>query len=158
MKLTRRTALLSLAASLGGCGFTPLYAPGGNREALLSSIFVDPIANRNGQLLRQALQARLDGSQESADKKFVLGVYYIERGDGIGVQSDNSTTRNRDTGTASWALHRVGVYGPAIASGTAQALDGYNIIDEQFFYSTRSPRRWLFTPAGTRTSPDISRR
>jgi hypothetical protein len=50
------------------------------------------------------------------------------------VQADNSTTRNRDIGTASWSLHRVGDTAHVLAHGVVRSVDGYNIIDEQYFY------------------------
>jgi hypothetical protein len=53
----------------------------------------------------------------------------------LGVQPDNSTTRNRDVGTATWSLHPAGDTTRKLAGGTVRSLDGYNIIDEQYFYA-----------------------
>ena len=136
--LTRRTLLLGSLAALAGCGFHPLYAPGSQQDADLGAIFVDIIPNRNGQLLREALQAKLEGSDNAVAKRFVLGVAYGERATGIGIQSDNSSTRTRVNGDATWSLRDVGSGTPQITGGIVRALDGFNVIDEQYFYSDLS--------------------
>ena len=55
--------------------------------------------------------------------------------EGLGTQSDNSTTRQRDVATAIWSLRMAGPGGTQISTGHARAVDGFNVIDEQFFYS-----------------------
>jgi LPS-assembly lipoprotein len=125
---------------LAACGFHPLYAPAGAPDAALSEVFVDVIPDRPGQLLRQALQERLDGSDDAAAKRFVLSVSYTPHVIGIGIQNDNSSTRTRVTGDATWSLRAVGAVAGTtqITGGTVRALDGYNVVDEQFFYSDLS--------------------
>jgi LPS-assembly lipoprotein len=130
--LARAAAVLTLA--LGGCGFHPLYAPSGATNAELSHIFVDIIPNRQGMLLRQALQERLEGNSE-AEKYYVLSVNYAQNYSPEGVQSDSSISRNRYLGIAHWVLKKPGFLGSTLASGYAQSLDGNNNINSQFFYS-----------------------
>jgi LPS-assembly lipoprotein len=136
--VARRSVLLGCLASLAGCGFHPLYAPGEAQDAALSSIFVDLIPDRSGQLLREALQARLDANDNAEAKAFVLRVVYRESISGIGIQNDNSSTRTRLVGNATWSLHPVGEDSKQITGGTVRSLDGYNIVNEQFFYSDLS--------------------
>jgi LPS-assembly lipoprotein len=126
-----------LLLTLSGCGFHPLYAPGGAQDADLSAVFVDIIPDRSGQLLRQALQERLEGSDNAAAKRFVLSVSYGAHVIGIGIQNDNSSTRTRVSGDATWSLRAVGAVAGTtqITGGTVRTLDGYNVINEQFFYS-----------------------
>jgi LPS-assembly lipoprotein len=131
-------AAVGLALACAGCGFHPLYAPGGNTQAGLREVFVDAIPNRNGQLLRQALQQRLEGSEGGGNEHFELSVSLALASDSIGIQSDNSSTRTRFLGTAHWTLHKPGAFGGKMASGTVRSLDGANVIDEQFFYSDLS--------------------
>ena len=104
----------------------------------MAAVFVDIIPNRSGQLLRQALQSRLEGSTSGVGKRYTLDVGYSESVQGVGVQSDNSTTRNRDVGNAVWSLHSADNSAVQIAGGSVRSLDGYNIIDEQFFYADLS--------------------
>ena len=135
MNLTRRALALSFAAICSGCGFHPVYGGGGRQEAQLGAVFVDIIPNRYGQLLRQSLQQRLEGTDSNVAKKYVLAIFYTEGTEGLGIQSDNSSTRTRDIATATWALRAAGPTGAQLASGKVRSVDGYNIIDEQFFYS-----------------------
>ena len=62
-----------------------------------------PIPDRPGQLLRQALQARLN-SDGGAQRRYDLDVVYWIAGDGIALLPDTSVTRLRLTGYANWAL------------------------------------------------------
>ena len=135
LRLFRSAALALLVA---GCGFQPLYSLQHNQTANLAAVYVSIIPNRSGQLLRQALQSRLEGSASGVAKRYTLDVGYAESVQGIGVQSDNSTTRNRDIGNAVWSLHSADSAGVQIAGGTVRTLDGYNIVDEQFFYADLS--------------------
>lgn len=124
-----------LALALAGCGFHPLYGERGDKtDPALNAVYVDIIPNRNGQLLRQALQARLN-TDESLAKKYELSVAYAFTGEGIGVQSDNSSDRTRYVGTAYWTLRAAGPQGAKITSGSARQLDGANVLNAQFFYA-----------------------
>ncbi len=125
---------MALATALTSCGFHPLYAPGGTQQAALQAIYVPILPDRTGQLLRQALQARLEGDDSGVAKRYELTIAYTKTTANLDVQADNSTTRNRDVGTATWHLHPVGNTSDTLASGTVRSVDGYNIIDEQFFY------------------------
>ncbi len=133
--IARRTALLGLAGLAAGCGFHPLYQQGTTQQAALAAIYVNIIPNRYGQLLRQALQARLEGADGGNAKQYTLTVGLSESVQALDVQNDNSTTRNRAIGTAVWSLHAVDKGSAQIAGGTVRSVDGYNIIDEQFFYA-----------------------
>jgi LPS-assembly lipoprotein len=124
---------MSLMLATAACGFRPLYAPSGATNAALGQIFVDVIPNRDGQLLRQSLQERLERASES-EKQYVLSVSYILRYDAEGVQEDSSITRTRVIGTARWTLRKPGLLAASIASGSANSLDGNNAINSQFFY------------------------
>jgi LPS-assembly lipoprotein len=117
-----------------GCGFHPLYAPSGATNAALSGVYVDVILNRNGQLLRQALQERLDGP-DGGTKKYELAVTYAVSDEAIGIQSDNSSNRTRVIGSAHWTLKQPGLFGAKVTSGTARTVDGADVLDAQFFYA-----------------------
>ena len=134
----RKARVLALVMAVGGCGFHPLYAPNGTTAAGLKDIFVDVIPNRNGQLLREALERRLEGSGSDGSKQYILSVGLNFAGTSIGIQGDNSSDRTRFLGTAAFTLKEPGFLGKKIVSGTVPALDGVNVIDEQFFYSDLS--------------------
>jgi LPS-assembly lipoprotein len=134
----RRAALLAVAMSAAaltsGCGFHAVYAAGNPSRAALSSVYVNLLVNRPGQLLRQALQARLDATNDAAVKRYTLQVAYTEHVQDVNVQADNSVTRERDYGDATWTLVPVDNPSQKLANGTVRSVDGYNVIDEQFFY------------------------
>ena len=127
-----------IAALVAGCGFQPMYSNRLDHSLSLPSVYVDIIPNRAGQMLREALQARLEGASTGVAKQFTLNVSYAESGQAVGIQTDNSSTRNRDIGSAVWSLRSVANSAVQVTGGTVRSLDGYNIIDEQFFYATLS--------------------
>lgn len=131
---TRLAVSVGFLAALGGCGFHPLYAPSGVTNTALGAVYVDIIPNRPGQLLRQALQARLEGDGSVTSKKYELSVAYGLAADVVGIQADSSNSRTRYVGTALWTLKEPGFLGKKITTGNARAVDGSNVIDAQFFY------------------------
>ena len=131
----RSACALSLTLCATACGFHPLYAPSAHTQSGLSEIYVDIVPNRNGQLFRQALQERLEGSDSDPQQHYVLTVSYAVSAQGIGIESDNASTRNRFIGTANWTLHKPGFGGEKITSGMARTVDGNDVIVAQFFYS-----------------------
>ena len=131
-------AAMGLALCGAGCGFHPVYAPGGPEAAALPAVYVNIIPNRAGQLLRQALQARLAGTDDAVAKRYTLSVSYAEATEALGVQVDNSVTRVRDVGRATWTLHPLANDTVQLGTGTVRNVDGYNVIDEQFFYQDLS--------------------
>jgi LPS-assembly lipoprotein len=133
--LGRRILIAGVVVGLTGCGFRPVYgtrgsATGAQRE--LGTIDVALIPERGGQLLRQALQQRFDRGDGIA-KRYTLTVSYGVAGDSIGVQQDSTTTRNRLSGTGTWYLKQLNPAQTLLASGVARALDGVNVIDQQYF-------------------------
>ena len=138
-----RRALLVLAACLAAsaCGFRPLYLPAaaGNAGAAsdLAAVSVDVMPERTGQLLRQALQARLEGSGGVA-QRFTLSAGLVVSGEGIGVLPDNSVTRVRLIGNANWYLRAADPARTLVTSGSARASDGYNVINQQYFFADLS--------------------
>ena len=135
--LSRRAALLGAAGGLAGCGFHPLYATRNGQSSPaqleLAAIDVGIIPDRPGQLLRQALQARFEGSGMALAKRYALSVSYGVAGDPISVQRDSTPTRLREIGTAQWTLKQLDPASTLVTSGTARSLDGVNIIDQQYF-------------------------
>ena len=123
---------------LGACGFRPVYmrtASGhyGTAQRELQAINVEVIADRPGQLLRQALQQRFDGSESGLQRRYDLSVDYQVPGMGIAVRQDNSVTRIRLVGLANYTLRGEDPNRTVITKGNARVMDDYNIIDQQFF-------------------------
>jgi LPS-assembly lipoprotein len=125
-------ALLALA----GCGFHPVYA---RRDATapavagLSQIDVAIIPDRFGQLTREALQARLEQDGPGAVHRYRLVTSLGLSGDPIAVRPDTVPTRVRLIGSANWTLTAEDASGATLAHGTARDVDGFDIIDQQYF-------------------------
>lgn len=135
--ITRRVVLSAvMAAPVAGCGFRPLYGIDADQAGVhsrLAEVEVALIPERSGQLLRQALQTRLERGGPSVAKRFGLAVQLALAFEPIAIQPDNSSSRVRVVGSASWALTAQDGQRRTIASGTARETDGYNIINQQFF-------------------------
>jgi LPS-assembly lipoprotein len=142
----RRLLMGGGAVGLGGCGFHPIYAPGasgtisgttsgtiGGAQQELAAVAVGIIPNRSGQELRQALQSRLERQGLAVARRYDLAVAFGIGGEGIGVEQDSSVTRIRLVGTASWVLTAQDAQRSLLTQGTARQLDGFNVINEQFF-------------------------
>jgi LPS-assembly lipoprotein len=138
-KLAGRLLLLLAAfVSIGGCGFHPLYesaADGstGPAQAGLAQVAVGLIPERAGQLLRQALQARLERGGSGIAARYDLAISYAISGEALAIQPDSSVSRIRLVGSASWSLTAQDPQRRTLTSGVARAFDAYNIINSQLF-------------------------
>jgi LPS-assembly lipoprotein len=136
----RRVVELVLGASLAGCGFQPVYMPtssgkAGVAQRELAAIRVAIIPDRPGQLLRQALQARFEGSGDGVAQLYELRVGFGIGGDAIAILPNSNPTRIREIGSASWTLVAQDPARTAVTSGTARTVDGYNLFNAQYFAS-----------------------
>ncbi len=130
--------LLALAACvLAACGFTPLYGgdTGDDVSAQLEQVKIAPIPERTGQLLQESLQDAMQREGQPATQLYVLSVNYSINAQGIGIQQDTSTTRNRYVATATWTLAPIGAPTTVMAKGNATSEDAENVIDSQYFAS-----------------------
>jgi LPS-assembly lipoprotein len=150
--LLRRRRLLGLGGSalsagvlgaLGGCSPHPLYAPDafGNQDpqaqtvqAQLRQVQVALLPDRTGQLLRQALQSRLEGGEQPSDTRYNLDVTFDIAQIGLGIQNDSTITYLRFIATAPWSLSAQDSTTHAIlVSNTAEAADSLNTFDNEPF-------------------------
>ena len=138
--MTRRQWLaLAGGGTLAGCGFQPVYMPtasgsAGVAQRELAAIQVGIIPDRPGQLLRQALQERLEmAGNGGAARRYDLAVGFAISGEGLAIQRDSSTTRIRTIGSATWALTAQDPGRTRLSTGSARAIDGFNSPDVQYF-------------------------
>ncbi|MFT8244977.1 LPS assembly lipoprotein LptE [Roseomonas sp. BN140053] len=138
----RRGLLAVLAVSVAGCGFQPLHAPGGGGErsaaagvasADLAAVRVGLIPERNGQLLRRALQQQLESGGTGTAARYSLSASLQAGVEMQGFLRSGTPTRQRITFTAPWSLSTLSVPPVVVASGTERAFDAANIPDNQFF-------------------------
>lgn len=140
MSSALKIAPLALLLGLAGCGFHPLYGPqaGGSPEiqSRMDEIDIGLLANRQGQIMHEALERDLQRDGTPTFYRYHLTVRFDIAQQTLGIQEDTSSTRNRFIGTAHWELTPEGNRGLTIAKGDAQAMDAENIIDNQYFASS----------------------
>lgn len=138
-KLSRRDVLaLCGAGAVAGCGFQPVYMPtasgrAGPAQRELAAININLIPDRPGQLLRQDLQDRLASDSGGTPQRYDLSVNFTISGEGIGILNDNASTRVRLIGNAHWTLKARDTAQTQVTSGTARAMDAFNVLDQQYF-------------------------
>jgi LPS-assembly lipoprotein len=127
---------LAAAAGVSGCGFHPVYGPlsgGGTVRPELAAIYVAVFPERVGQLLRQALQQRIEGAGEGVAKMYELSGGFGISAEAIGIQRDSSSDRVRLDARASWQLRKLDPKQTLMTNGSAHVIDGFDINDQQYF-------------------------
>ena len=127
---------LGVALPLAGCGFRPVYSQVGDSagaSADLAAIHVALIPERSGQLLRLALQERLERGGNGVGYRYELRVALNIADQGIAIQQDNSVTRDRLIGAADFTLFADDPSRPTLLTGSAHKVDGFDQIDQEFF-------------------------
>lgn len=135
--IRRRLVVAALPLVLAACGWHPVYAPaaagGDGAAADLAAIQVGLIGERNGQLLRNALQERFERAGIAAAKRYDLTVSYSVASESLGIQQDLSVTRLRYVGKATFTLTTDRPTRTTLIKGAARVVDGMNEFDQQYF-------------------------
>ncbi len=124
---------------LAGCGWQPVYGTRGDgmagaAEQGLASTAVGLMPERSGQLLRQALQVRFDRAGTGAAKLYDLTAQFAVAGEALNIDQNTSIpSRVRLVATATWSLVTRDAQRKTLMAGTARAMDGLNLYDQQFF-------------------------
>lgn len=130
-------ALGLTAGALGGCGFKPLYgsrtpdgAATGNVgiDRQLAGIRVEPIANRLGQQVHNALRDGFNPLGQPAASTHRLSINLVVRTYGALARSDLSATRRNVEITAFYRL--TDSAGNQVLSDSSQANTGYDEFDD----------------------------
>ena len=117
----RQFLLLSLAA-LGGCGFTPVYAPNGGGTKLDGAIALAPPDDKNGFDLTGRLADRLG---RATAPRYDLAYTITTESLGVGVTVANEIQRYQLTGKVDWSLTERAT-GARVAGGTAENFTAYS--------------------------------
>jgi LPS-assembly lipoprotein len=147
--MKRAALLLMLLPLLAACGFRPLY---GDRrlEPQLASIFVEPVADRDGYELRNTLIDLLGSDGRASGKAYRLKLTLNRSNQGVALQNDATITRYNDTLTVDYVL--TDARGAEITSGSQSSLSSYNVAISP--YSTLAAQR----DADKRAAQDIAGR
>ena len=132
-----------LIGGLTGCSPHPLYAPNafGNGDSQAASVQsqlrqvqVALLPDRTGQVLRQALQNRLEAGEAPEYTRYSLSVTFNIAQIGLGIQSDSTITYLRFIATAPWSLtEQDSPTNQILVSNTEQATDSMNTFDNAPF-------------------------
>ena len=132
----RRSALLlGLGGVLSGCGFHPVYAPSGpgpGPAGHLAAIEVLPMYERGGQIMREALLARLR-SEPGKPRRYELTGGVGLTGEAGGILNLTAATRVRLVGTLIWWLTARDANKTKLAEGSERIVDGFDIFSAQLF-------------------------
>lgn len=154
MRAGRVTLALCASLFLAACGFHPLYGNGGAGVGpALSTIFVEPIAERVGYELRNDLLDLLNFSGSSETSQYRLKLYLSEREDAVVLQANTSITRYNYTLIAHYELTPKGST-DTIKTGDLTAFAAYNVAAAPFLYATVTAQR----DAHNRAANDIAER
>jgi LPS-assembly lipoprotein len=136
----RRGALLAVAGflvstiGLTGCGVEPLYArkpadPGPVPH--LAAIQISPIADRAGQLLRNALIDRLTPRSGTTSSLYRLDVSLDEQQTNLVILRDSTSTFSKARFLARYALVDIGT-GRRLTQGRAESTTTFDIVESEF--------------------------
>jgi LPS-assembly lipoprotein len=147
--LTLRLGLAAIAlVALAGCGFRPMYGP--SLSPQLSSIYVEPIAERDGYELRNSLIDLLGSNGEMRGKRYRLTITLRESNQGVALRNDAAITRYNDTLAATFVL--TDMNGAKVTDGTQTGLTAYNVTSSP--YATLAAQQ----DADRRVAQDIAER
>lgn len=116
----KRLLILAGLAALTGCGFQPVYGPGGTSEDLIGRIDILPPSDEEGRALSRRLEDRL-GQTQSPD--LVLGAEIFITEEELGVLPDGSISRYNVVGRVDWTIGRDDVQ---VMSGSEQSFTAYS--------------------------------
>jgi LPS-assembly lipoprotein len=134
---------------LAGCGFHPLYGDA-RLQPQLASIYVEPVAERDGYELRNALINILGSNGQVGGKTYRLKLILNETNQGVALQNDATITRYNDTLSVNYVLSDA--KGAQVTQGVQTSLSSYNVASSP--YSTLSAQQ----DADKRAVQDIAER
>ncbi|HAR53111.1 LPS assembly lipoprotein LptE [Roseovarius nubinhibens] len=118
----RQFCALGLGFLAMGCGFTPVYGPGGGGAALIDAVAVDAPKTRQDYLFVRTMEERLG---RGSNPRYGLS-YKIDFGEeAVAISSSNVTTRYNVIGRVTYALRDLQT-GEVAASGKTQSFTSYS--------------------------------
>jgi len=124
----KQLAVIATCLLLAACGFHPMY--GRATGPALASIYVEPVPERDGFELRNALIDALQSDGEERGKAYHLKVVLNESAQGIALQNDATITRYNNTLTARYTLYDN--QGNVVTSGTQTQMSAYNVVQSPY--------------------------
>lgn len=123
------SAAFLLCLVLAGCGFHPLYG-GARLQPQLQSIYVEPVAERDGYELRNTLINLLGADGQVRGKAYRLQITLNESNRGVVFRNNATITRYNDTLTVNYVLSDS--QGKEITRGTQSSLASFNVAPSPY--------------------------
>ena len=118
-----------LCFGLVGCGFRPMY--GDERlEPQFRSIYVEPVAERDGYELRNSLINLLGSDGQSGGKAYRLKLTLNEANRGVLLENNTTISRYNNTLTVNYTL--TDAKGTEVTHGTQSSLSSYNVAPSPY--------------------------
>lgn len=122
MWLFDRRFVLIAGLALAGCGYEPVYGPGGVAEGLRGQIEMDDPIDPEGFALVRQLERRL-GLPDGPVYRLSASIALDE--DGLGILPDQTITRYNVVGEVAYTLSDLAT-GEAVKSGVASSFTSYS--------------------------------
>jgi len=122
MSYSRRSFIVASLLALAGCGFSPVYAPGGAGDGLREAIFLAEPDNRNEFSFVSQMEQRL-GRAENA--RYSMAYKITTRSEGVGITPEQETTRKNVFGTVEYSVTEIGSK-TVLHSGSVDNFTGYS--------------------------------
>lgn len=147
----RRLFCLSFTA-LAGCGFTPVYGPGGSAENLRGRISVAAPADEEGAALVRRLEDRL-GTATKDDLTLTADIRLKEAA--VGFLPDGELSRFNVDGQVDWQLRDLS--GRSVAAGQERSFTSYSATSTTVAttFAQRDARRRLMVILADRIVADL---
>lgn len=113
---------------LAGCGFHPMYSDA--LEPQLASIYVEPVAERDGYELRNTLIDLLHSDGQKGGKHYRLRIVMNETSQGIALQNDATVTRYNTILSATYELYDT--KGNLLTKSAQSELSAYNVVESPY--------------------------
>jgi LPS-assembly lipoprotein len=152
MSLSNRRFFCLSFAALAGCGFTPVYGPGGAAEGLRGRISVATPADEEGAALVRRLEDRL-GRSSNADLLLSADIRLQESA--VGFLPDGELSRFSVDGQVDWELQDAS--GRTVASGQERSFTSYSATSTTVAttFAQRDARRRLMVILADRIVADL---
>ena len=124
----RKLAVPALCLVLAACGFHPMY--GRATGPALASVYVEPVAERDGFELRTSLIDALQSDGDEHGKSYRLKITLNEAAQGIALQNDATITRYNNNLTAKYTLYDL--QGNQLTDGTETQMSAYNVVQSPY--------------------------
>ncbi|MEL6802001.1 MAG: LPS assembly lipoprotein LptE [Pseudomonadota bacterium] len=132
MSLYSRRFVLALPVVVAGCGFTPVYGPGGAAEGLRGRVDVDPPRDTVGFELVRQLEDRF-GLPDQVDYRLTADVFVSE--EELGITPDQEITRFNVLGRVRFALFDL-TSGDLVTDGEVSNFTSYSATGTPFATQT----------------------